>query len=367
MTLTDDQKRFLTTNYFNALGNGSYSGVDKFYRFIRQEDVKISRKDLQEWLQDQPSYSLFKAVRKKVPRPSVIVPFKFFMLDADTLNLSQYADSNDGYKYVAVFIDILSHYLFTFPMKTLTAAEMKSKLQLLLKEVHPYMVRSDRGGEYKGQAKKYLSDQRIKLVNTSEYTKANYAERVIHTLRLKIARYMRHNHTREWYKALPLLTESYNKTYHRTIKRSPAEALQSEDTDLWQVQYEPEFNKTALQTKSYVFNIGDVVRISKIAGTFDKESDPKWTEELFTIYARRKNQGIPRYDLKDFNNEPISDSFLTSELQKVNITSDTAYEIEKVLRTRKIKGKKQALIRWKGWGPQFDSWIDADTITNYSA
>ena len=41
------------------------------------------------------------------------------MLDGDTLNLSQYASENDGYKYIAVFIDILSHFLFTFPLKTL--------------------------------------------------------------------------------------------------------------------------------------------------------------------------------------------------------------------------------------------------------
>ena len=113
------------------------------------------------------------------------------------------------------------------------------------------MIRSDRGGEYKASGKTYLIGQKIKLVTTSEHTKANYAERVICTLRLKIARYMKYNHTRQWYKALPLLTKSYNNTYHSTIKRSPIEALQSDDVDLWQVQYEPELTKQSLQPKKY--------------------------------------------------------------------------------------------------------------------
>ena len=83
---------------------------------------------------------------------------------------------------------------------------MASTLDLLLKEVKPYIIRTDRGGEYKGNAHKFLVDHGIRHLTTSEHSKANYAERLMRMLRLKIARYMRHHHSHAWYKALPFLT-----------------------------------------------------------------------------------------------------------------------------------------------------------------
>ena len=366
MELTSEQQEFLKTNYFNPFEKASFSGLDKFYKFVRTQREDISKKQLAQWLQNQPSYSLYKQVKKKFNRPKVISPFKFYQLDMDTVHMEKFADDNDGYKYIAIFIDILSHYAYTFPMKTLTSAEMKTVMTELFKEVKPYLVRSDRGGEYKGVIKDFLLKSGIKHVTTSEHSKANYAERFIRTLRLKLARYMQHNKTHRWVDALPAITESYNKTYHRTIKMSPSEALKTDDDLLWNIQYHPDV-KSARSTKysprSFKFKVGDIVRIVKLGNKFEKESAPKWTEEYFSVVSRSHNQGIPKYLLKDFNNEPIIDSFMEPELQKVEVTDDTTYDIEKIIRKR--KGKSQVLVRWKGWGPKFDSWIDAAEINKF--
>lgn len=41
------------------------------------------------------------------------------------------------------------------------------------------------------------------------------------------------------------------------------------------------------------------------------------------------------------------------------------YKIEKILRWRKLKnGTKQALVRWSGYGPKFDQWVDQAEIVN---
>ena len=70
--LSDDEKKILTSAYFEAAGQGSYSGLDKFYRSLKSKGLKVSKKDVQQWLQDQPSYSLFKPLRKKSKRPCTI-------------------------------------------------------------------------------------------------------------------------------------------------------------------------------------------------------------------------------------------------------------------------------------------------------
>ena len=90
--------------------------------------------------------------------------------------------------------------------------------------------------------------------------------------------------------------------------------------------------------------MGDEVRISKIPGTYDKETDKKWTDELFAITICTLNQGIPKYDIKDFTNDPIIDKFSNDELQKVSVDQDTQYDIDKILRKRKKRGKTQVLV-----------------------
>ena len=361
--LTKDQERFLGSLYFDTKQPGSFSGVQKFYSEVKKKRKDISKNEVRVWLQNQPSYSLFKQLSRKVKRPKVLSPFKFYMLDGDTANFSSFADENDGYKYIAVFIDILSHYLYAFPLKTLKATEMKNVLIKLFNEVHPYILRTDRGSEFKGEVKGLLNKMKIKLVNTSEHSKANYAERVIRTLRLRLARAWRNKHSHNWITILPEIVHSYNNTFHRTIKMSPSEALNTDDVRLWNIQYKTDNQNDNIKKTS--LKIGDVVRISKIPEKFDKESAAKWTEELFTISSVYFVQGYPRITLKDFNNEPIVDSFLPSELQKVEVSDSTTYDIEKILKRRKRKGQSEVLVRWKGWPPKFDSWIPAKEVKDF--
>ena len=44
--------------------------------------------------------------------------------------------------------------------------------------------------------------------------------------------------------------------------------------------------------------------------------------------------------------------------QPVTVTGDEVYKIEKVIRTIKKGQPTQYLVRWLGWGPKYDSYID---------
>ena len=116
----------------------------------------------------------------------------------------------------------------------------------------------------------------------------------------------------------------------------------------------------------YKFQVGDVVRLSKLPGTFDKETDQKWTDELFRITTRSLNQGIPKYVVKDFDNDPIIDQFSNEELQKVLVDEGTHYDVDEILHKRKRNGKTQLLVHWVGWPSKFDSWIDEDQLKDFS-
>ena len=100
------------------------------------------------------------------------------------------------------------------------------------------------------------------------------------------------------------------------------------------------------------FEIGDKVRISKYKRkVFDKGYTPNWTEEVFTIDKIRHTNPIT-YKLKDLNNEEIQGSFYEPELLRAK---QDVFRIDKVFR-RDYK-KKRALVKWKGYNDNFNSWI----------
>ena len=380
--LTREKEESLEKIYFDPKQPTSFGGVDKLYKFMQAKGKDISRGDIKKWLSKQTTYSLYRKAIRKFKRPKVIVPSKQYLWDSDTINYGAFQKENDGFKYIAVFIDILSHYLYTVPLKSLKSKDMVEALKMVLQEGKPSFIRTDRGPEFAGSADKYMKSQDVKHITTSEHSKANYAERVIRTIKGKLGRYMAYNKTRKWIDALPDITESYNNTYHRTIKMSPREALSTPDPILWTTQYRrPELEQQQKKTttkpvkikkrlrekKLYKFKPGDVVRLSRIPGRYDKESDKKWTDELFRVTSRSLNQGIPKYEVKDFANDPIIDKFSSDELQKVIVDQDTQYDTDKIIRKRKRKGKTQVLVHWVGWPSKFDSWIDEEQVKDFTA
>jgi hypothetical protein len=69
------------------------------------------------------------------------------------------------------------------------------------------------------------------------------------------------------------------------------------------------------------------------------------------------------YRLRDTKDEEILRGFYDYELHKVKNNSEI-YQIEKILKSRTRKGKKQLLVRWLGYNSDFDSWIGVEDINN---
>ena len=102
------------------------------------------------------------------------------------------------------------------------------------------------------------------------------------------------------------------------------------------------------------FKVGDTVRISANRMVFDKAYEPNWTEEVYTVSECIKRHP-PVYRIKDLNGEQLEGTFYEPELQKVDI-SDNIFTIEKVIKTRTRRGKKEYFVKWRGYPSSFNSW-----------
>ena len=84
---------------------------------------------------------------------------------------------------------------------------------------------------------------------------------------------------------------------------------------------------------------------------------------MFKVKSVNTRLPIPTFTLTNFDGtETLQGNFYGFELTLVLIT-DAIYRIEKVLRTRKKGRKRQYFVRWKGFGSEHDSWVDAKDFT----
>jgi hypothetical protein len=112
------------------------------------------------------------------------------------------------------------------------------------------------------------------------------------------------------------------------------------------------------------YRMAQHVRISKEKIKFANVGEQNYTTEVFQIIKVIRRTPRPVYELKDLNHKVIDGQFYNEELTTVQITKFTTFKIDKILDTRVSHGIREYLMRWKGYGPDFDSWINAASVKN---
>ena len=170
---------------------------------------------------------------------------------------------------------------------------------------------------------------------------------------------MTENETHRFIDHLDDLVKTYNTRQHRIIKMSPFDAENNPDASLKiNLLSAKDDSKVKYQTPS--LKIGSYVRIAKQKGKFSRGYKEQANQEIFKIYDISKTKKIPLYYLETYNgSEKIKGGFYKFELTPVNTN---IFRIEKILRRRTFKGKRQILVKWKGFDDTYNEWIDEDNV-----
>jgi len=349
---------YLKAIYYDPKKGGSYGGITALWYAVKKDGnpLKLKYGDIKKWMEDQETYSLHKPYNDKFKRESIIVGEMDEQWDADLMVMDKLAKYNRGYKYLAVFIDLFSRYLWIEPLKKKTPREMVEAMKKVFKKRKPKTLRTDQGKEYTGKVvQEYMKKEGVLHFIAYNVYHANYAERVIRTIKGRIFRYFTKHHTLKYIDRLQDIVSSYNHSRHSFLEIPPVEVTKANQQELYEKLYLPAELKREKTPVVFQFKIGDKVRIPKERRPFKKGYEQSWTDEIFVV-DRRIASHPPRYKLVDLNGEEILGSFYSQELQLV--IDPGVYKVEKVLKYRRRKGVREALVRWKGYGPKFDSWVN---------
>lgn len=320
---------------------------------------KIDKKEFMK----QMATEIHKRVAKKIPRRRVITTGKNDVWAIDLVDMGEWKDVNDGVPYMLNVIDAFSRYAWSVPLLDKSAKSVTQAFQIILdkNKQAPKRVWADRGKEFYNKTfQALLNKYNIQLYSTYGEFKASPVERFNRTLKTLMWKRFTEENTRRWIDMLDELIKQYNNRKHSTIKMTPLEAKQldkDEERKLWMMLYKNKYGDSKYQKKQPKYKVGDWVRISRQKGIFEKGFYPNWSQEIYKIDGVSHKYPFV-YFLVDYDGEKIEGSFYEEELQKTKVPS--VFLVEKVLKRRTYKGKKQLFVKWLGWSEKWNQWINEE-------
>ena len=388
MDESDSKYEVLCSLYHDIKSPASFASEQKLYQAAKTIFKKdITLKDIKAFLKTQKSHTRHGNIPHRYRKRMVIVSAPGKLLSSDLADMTNIKEHNEGYKYLAFFIDCYSRKLDVVPLKDKRGSTMAKVLDKHLeKSQYKYLhCWVDMGSEYYNEhVKKICKKHDLILYSVqNSQVKASIVERCIRTYKTKLYKMFTHYNSYNYIKHLADLIHAYNTSPHRgLIGLRPADVHLMQDTAELNLltqkmikqkyaNYGTTINNCKRQLDSSVrqaLPLGTTVRLlmKRAENIFSKSYEPIFTQEIFVIDKVIQRDGIITYGLKDLMNEPITGSVYHNEIKETVLPKH--YEIEKIIETKNCEktNKKLALVKFLGYPDKFNEYIPIDNVVEIS-
>ena len=332
-------------------------------------DFGLTKPKDMDWLKMQQLHNIFKRPVKELgfemPRYNQVAFSPNVMHVADLLFLPK----DKGYNYALIVTDVATRLSDGVPLKTRKSAEVQKGFQTIYKRgilSLPQKIRTDPGNEFKGEVKVYFDKNGViqKFGIPGRHRQVSIVERS--NLYLGKAIGMRQQAqeiltdatSKEWVDDLPNFIKAMNK---RRQRNPPQPQFQVK------VQKDKELIPIGTKVRAILDNPIGYVHEKRLHGGF-RAADLRWNPEVRQIGNILLLPGQPpMYELLKKGRVDHSVAYTKKQVQiipkgeqepdkKVIRGQPDTWVVKKILAKKKANGVNKYLIRWKGFGPQDDTW-----------
>ncbi len=356
--------------------SGSFSGVRNFQAALHfEKGIQKSREELLHILRKDPNFVLeTKKIRKSFPRRPIMVHGVGRLWQADLAFLFPMED----YVGFLLCIDVFSRKIFCALLKSKDAKTVRAAFTTIFKKagLTPDKLETDKGSEFLASpTQRFFSRQKIYFKIKTGRHKAAFAERAIQLVKTRLYRLMRTLLTRDWPNYLEQVVLAINNSPNSAIgflrpndikrpeddvkvdeaRKKIPEDVSFQEQEIHQEQYER--NTTNLQK-------GDFVHVDFGASVNEKGFDsPNY--QIFEIIRVDAGKTPVLYKLIDLNRDPVPGYFYKEQLTQAPEPKDgQTFRVEKVLKRRIRKNKREVYVKYLHYPRKFNQWIPATNVVN---
>ena len=291
----------------------NFPGFSALVKLVQKQNPSISQKQIQHFYDTQLEIQILHKQPKIKPSGHVTADLENEFWNMDIYDLSKYQNQNNGFRYILAIIDVFTRKAYCEPMMSKDSDTVGGTLQSIIMEhkVSPRVLISDSDSAYTGKLfEQVLDENKIVLdtVTIGDHHAMGIIDNFAKRLKLIFAKMILKNKSTRWISRLQEVVQQYNNTPHSAIANlTPNEAGKKEH---FQQLYEINQAKKMGNNRVSDLSVGDKVR-KLIKQTFDKESDPKWSDEVFEV---KKVSG---------NSVKLSDDTTTKRENLLHVPDDT--------------------------------------------
>ena len=256
-----------------------FQSRERLYQKAKERGLKVSRREVKEWLETQDTYTRHKPVVKRHKFRKTYVNDLADQIQLDLVDMSKFSHKNQGYRWILTGIEILSRYGFAIPVERKDRPHMTEAVLNLLEDFkigfgkYPNVVQFDDGKEFHNVGvKRLLEGEKIGYFLTKSDKKVAVVERFNRTLKTMMWKYFYKSQGYNWLDVIDKLIENYNNTNHRSMGMKPSEVNEENEFEVWKKLFG---GKKDFRTPEY--KAEDSVRIHKYKSIFTPNRGSKTT------------------------------------------------------------------------------------------
>ena len=266
--------------YYDPQSTGSFGGVSRLAKAARARGVRgVTEAKVARYLADEHAYSLHKPARRTYSRNKTYVSGIDAQWQADLADMQSLARDNDGMRYILTVIDVFSKYAWAIPIRDKGAKSMVAAFQDLFGQTTtrvPKRLQTDKGTEFLcAPVQRLLRDKGVHHFTSQSDKKAAVVERFNRTIKSRLWTYFTAKRTKRYVDVLQSFMDSYNATVHRMTRMAPKDVRKKHETEIWRRLYGD--SGSMASTKPSRVKAGELVRISRWKGNFEKGYLPNWS------------------------------------------------------------------------------------------
>lgn len=335
----------LKQQYYTAGHPLAFSAPNRIYQ---QFKGRLSLKDIHTFLAAQDVYTTHRHAKKDKTFNPVYIYAKRSHVEID---LGTFEDVPG---FIVIIIDAFTKKAFTewIPNKSADVVLEAFKSLYFNKILSISRLICDQGTEFWNRKfLQFLTEEGIKIFSPRTRGHAVFVERCWGSLKTLLGKWRYHNNTKDFRPALQDITDTYNHRIHRSISTTPELADTSEAVQM-RIRHLNEERWKKIRQQKKRFSVGQLVRIRRDGGAFERAHHLKFTEELFQVKEISVLQKIPLYTLTDLSGEEeIRGQFTARELVGVKLSRHV--HVGQLL--RKEGGK--ALVTLKNLPDDIQAWV----------